>query len=311
MTCKMSSLRDMCIGRGHIYLLFSAICVALSFIPLGSAAEEADGGSKAPDPTDTIVMPDELGGISAISIDGRGTTAVLLSDRGRIITLRLHRRIDQSIAELSIVAAHPLLGQDEKPLPKHLADAEGIAPLPRGRFAVSFEGEHRIDAYTRDGRRIGPIAAPDILRRTPINRGIEALAAIDDRHLLWCIEESGECYILDGATSRLAFRSSRGDGYRVTGADAHPSGGVVILERRVSILGFSARLRHVSLDDRGAAEERTLKEWSWGEVGNLEGVALWVDRSGALRAILVEDNNFSRLQRNRLLELTLGKARAP
>jgi hypothetical protein len=257
-----------------------------------------------------MMMPEGLSGISAIEVDQEGKRATLISDRGRIYTMDLLRAADGTIASLALRSSALLLGEDDTPLPRPRNDAEGLAEIGPGRFAISFEQDHRIDIHSADGRWIGPLTRPMPALDLPKNLGIEAIAALDQGRLWWCVEETSACFLHEGDRSVLIHDANLEDGFRVTGADAHPEGGVVILERRVSLLGFSSRLRHLKPLQGGGFSSITLRTWAWGEAGNLEGVGLWVDAAGRLRAALVEDDNFSPLQGNRLYEVIID-AKAP
>ena len=258
-----------------------------------------------------MTMPHGLSGISAIEVDREGRSATLISDRGHIYSLDLQRAADGSTSSLAVRSVNSLRGADGAPLPRLQSDAEGLAEISPGRFAISFEQDHRIDIHTADGNWVGALTRPAETRESPKNRGIEAIAALEQGRLWWCVEETSACFLFEGDRSRLIYDASLDDGYHVTGADAHPDGGIVILERRVSLLGFSARLRHLKPLAGGGFSSATLHNWAWGEAGNLEGVSLWRDGAGRLRAVLVEDNNFSALQGNRLHEIILDEKAGP
>ena len=61
-----------------------------------------------------------------------------------------------------------------------------------------------------------------------------------------------------------------------------------------------------SVDD-GLIGETTLLTTPAGRFGNLEGMSLWRDGSGRLRATLVSDNNFWPVMRTQLVEFALAE----
>ena len=64
-------------------------------------------------------------------------------------------------------------------------------------------------------------------------------------------------------------------------------------------------MRRWDITDKGAINEVTLLESSTGVHDNLEGLSVWRDPTGTLRATMVSDDNFKALQRTELVEYTL------
>jgi hypothetical protein len=90
------------------------------------------------------------------------------------------------------------------------------------------------------------------------------------------------------------------------GADLGPDGRLYLLERRFHGLGgFASRLRRVVLQEGGVARGETLFQTRPGQFGNLEGLAIWRDGAGALRATLISDDNFLPVLGTELVEVRL------
>ena len=76
--------------------------------------------------------------------------------------------------------------------------------------------------------------------------------------------------------------------YMVTGADIGPDGRLYVLERMFTFGGFRSRVRSLALDGTGLRVELESRA---GRHGNLEGIAVWRDAEGRLRATMVSDDN--------------------
>jgi hypothetical protein len=103
--------------------------------------------------------------------------------------------------------------------------------------------------------------------------------------------------------------------YDITEAAGLPDGGLVILERAFGWLtGVAMRLRYIPPSDivPGAVlAGETLLEADMGyDIDNMEGVAAHVAPNGDTVLTLISDDNFNGfLQRNILLQFTLGQRR--
>ena len=71
-----------------------------------------------------------------------------------------------------------------------------------------------------------------------------------------------------------------------------------MLERDFEWLGgFRTRVRRFELGADGLDGETTLLETRFGELDNMEGIAVWQDPEGRTRVLLLSDDNFFPLQR--------------
>ena len=121
----------------------------------------------------------DFGGFSGYETNG--TTRHLLTDRGHLYTL--------SGEEISVVT---LQGIDGAPLGRRWRDAEGLVALRNGRFAISFEGRHRVDIYDgTTGVIVERLPLADEFERLGGNSGLEALALSPAGELVAIAERSG------------------------------------------------------------------------------------------------------------------------
>jgi hypothetical protein len=207
---------------------------------------------------------------------------------------------------------------------KRQADSEGLAQLPDGRFAVSFERAHIIRIY--DLNRDGPFGAAEMgprldgVVRLPENSSLEALAAMDEALLagaeggdkpftpLWLAPLNARTPV----EPRFSYPLSRG--FSLTGFDRLPDGSFVALERFYApVIGPRARLmRFAAPSGEGGAiepEELALLEPPF-PVDNFEGVSAVRTPDGATRIYIVSDNNTRAQQRTLLLAFDLVEAPA-
>lgn len=209
---------------------------------------------------------------------------------------------------------------------KEEGDSEGLAQLPDGRFAVSFERTNLIRIYdlNRDGpfgaAAMGPrLVATSALRR---NSGFEALAAFDNALVTGA--EGGE-----RATTPLwlapldaqapvppRFELPTPSGFSLTGMDRLPDGDFVAVERFYApALGPRARIVRFPAEalrgDGGVieTEELALLESPF-PVDNFESISAVAMPNGVTRLYLLSDNNGSARQRTLLLAFDVMEAAA-
>ena len=121
---------------------------------------------------------DYFGGWSAIEVRDGGAVFVAIGDNAQSYA-GLFERKDGRIVGITRRLVGALQDIDGVPFFKKssekLGDSEGIALLPEGRLAISFERDDRILIYRGD---TAIARAPDIPQAStlPENRGIEALA---------------------------------------------------------------------------------------------------------------------------------------
>lgn len=254
--------------------------------------------------------PDWFGGFSGIEVSDDGTTMTVLSDRSTLARARILRD-GGAISGIELQSAQRLRSSKGKYLMGRIMDSEGLAMAPDGSLYISFEGVSRVVHHRRDDSHARVLPRPKGFRSLHLNKALEALA-IDARGRLYTLPENapnakGEIPVWrwDGARWSQPFSLPRRGGFLPVGADFGPDGRFYLLERNFVFIGFRSRLRRWDITDQGAQNEVTLLETGTGLHDNLEGVSVWRDPAGYLRATMISDDNFKSLQRTELVEYTL------
>jgi len=205
------------------------------------------------------------------------------------------------------------------------ADSEGLAQLPDGRFAVSFERTHLIRIY--DLNRDGPFGAAQMGPRLagtedlPANASFEALASMDSA--LVTAAEGGEAPTTPMWVASLGMRTPvpahfsypLSDGFSITGMDRLPNGDFVALERFYApVIGPRARIMRFAPPSGDGGEVHpelfALLEPPF-PLDNFEGISAVRMPDGATRIYIVSDNNKNARQRTLLLAFDLIETPAP
>ena len=257
----------------------------------------------------TVWQEDDLrfGGFSAIHLSDDGLRFVAVNDRAVIVEGELTRQ-DGRITGVTTGPLTFLRDTQGERLHAPLADSEGLAVGPDGMLYISFEGGARV--RQQQGLTGAPTllpAHPDFAGMAP-NGSLEALAIGPDGALYTIPERSGRADIpfpvyrfRDGVWD-IPFDIPRVGPFLVAGADIGPDGRLYVLERDFLGIGFRSRLRRFDME---GGNEELLFESSVLTHDNLEGVSVWRDDSGALRATLVSDDNFRFLQQTEIVEYLL------
>ncbi|HVK81896.1 MAG TPA: esterase-like activity of phytase family protein [Verrucomicrobiae bacterium] len=268
---------------------------------------------------------DHFGGLSGLEVleDGR---LVAITDDGRWFEAQL--MLDESGALTGLTDARVALMRDEDGQPfenKAVGDSEGLAQLPDGRFAVSFEQRPRILIYdlNRDGPFGAASAGPRLAETSRLRRnvGLEALAVTSDGALLAGAEGLNRRRTprwvapLDAsqpAPPRIDYPLT--DGFALTSLDHLPDGGFVAVERFFApIIGARARITRFAEDALNAESETLPNVELLAEIApplavdNFEGVAAVRAPDGGVRLYIVSDDNFSDRQRTLLLAFDIAR----
>ncbi|MEP4035279.1 esterase-like activity of phytase family protein [Pseudophaeobacter sp.] len=254
--------------------------------------------------------PDWFGGFSGLELSADGSQMVVLSDRAHLVRADIHRQ-NGEIASVSLHSAQHLRSSKGRRLLGRIMDSEGLALAPDGSLFISFEGLSRVVHHQTEASRARVLPRPNDFRGLPLNKSLEALA-IDPQGRLYTLPEKvlnadGEIPVWrwNGASWSQPFALPRRGGFLPVGADFGPDGRFYLLERNFVFIGFRSRLRRWDITDQGAKNEVTLMESSTGVHDNLEGLSVWRDPTGTLRATMVSDDNFKAIQRTELVEYTL------
>lgn len=253
---------------------------------------------------------DWFGGFSALHISDNGRQMIALSDRALLVRAVV-KRDEDGITGVRITGNWPVLSSKGRPLSGRAGDSEGIAVMPDGGYYVSFEAVHRVARYRASDAQARVLPRPQAFEDLDLNGSFEALA-IDNQGRLYTMPEKSRTrngdipvYRWDGKVWSTPFvLPQRGDFLPVS-ADFGPDGRFYVLERKLSLIGFQSRLRRWQITKNGPIAEETLFTTGTGKHDNLEGLSVWRDDQGRLRATMVSDDNFMALQRTELVEYLL------
>ncbi|MDX2275008.1 MAG: esterase-like activity of phytase family protein [Hyphomonadaceae bacterium] len=254
-----------------------------------------------------------FGGWSGLEVleDGR---LIAVSDAGAWLSARL--MFDDEGKLIGLSETRMALMRDENGLPferKEDGDAEDLAQLPDGRFAVSFEQSQSIRIYdlNRDGPFGAASAGPalEAAQSLPSNAGLEALTALADGALLVGAEDRGELWRAplfgNEPAPALAARYPLQLGYALVSLDRLPDNDdVVALERFYApVIGVRTRITRIAVDSLQSDELR-VTEWARFAppllLDNFEAIATARAPGGGLRLYILSDDNFSDQQRTLL-----------
>lgn len=270
-----------------------------------------------------LIVQGGVNGLSALDVSPDARQLLAISDLGWWVRATLDYDREGRLARFAEIARGRLTDADGQPVRRPRDDAESLARLRDGRWVIGFERHHRLLLYPGDEGRQGPVGWPRPLPRppglvqAPSNGGIEALTLLPDGRLLALEEGRDEAGGLHrawlGTAQDWESRVYRSEpGFRPTGAATLPSGDVLVLERRFSVLGgFAARVVRLSAGGLDRGREIAGVELARLEppltVDNLEGIAVVPDPFGAgVLVFLVSDNNGFPLQRTLVLAFGLG-----
>jgi hypothetical protein len=258
-----------------------------------------------------------------LRVDARGERFISISDKGSWFTGRIVYR-GREMTGLDDVGAAPMLGSDGQPITaRGWFDSESIAL--DGRFV--YIGLERVNqllrfdfskGFTRARGEV--VALPPAAKKLPFNKGLEALVMVPKGFALAgtliALSERG----LDPAGNLIAFLVGgptpgqfsvrRTDNFDISDAVLLPSGDLLVLERKFSLLeGVGIRIRRIALKsvapgavvDGPSIFDADLNQ----EIDNMEGIDAHVTAEGETVLTMVSDDNFSMIQRTLLLQFKL------
>lgn len=192
-------------------------------------------------------------------------------------------------------------------------DSESLALAQDGSVYVSFERDHRLVRYGRDGFAQGTVLRfPKSEKALVHNDGIEAIEFLGDGTLLMVGEgqasdPSTAVWLLkDGQKTR--FDLPLKDGFRPTGVVRLPeSDRFILLERYYKpLLGVGTRLSYLNVSADSLTRGALLAELSPPTpIDNYEGITAHKDAQGRVIVTLVSDDNYSVLQRTLLVRFLI------
>ncbi|MGN6551733.1 MAG: esterase-like activity of phytase family protein [Pararhizobium sp.] len=245
-------------------------------------------------------------------------------DTGDWFSGRFTRDAKGRLSGLSDFRIAPILDREGQPIgSKWASDAEGTA-VRGGDILVSFERDHRIDAYALDKPQLsGPIrtlALPFPVGELRKNRGLETVALSPQDGPLagatvtvseMSLNAAGDLYagILDGP-ERGTFFVHRDGSYAVSDGDFLPNGDLLLLERTISLVdGFGVRIVRIpgaAMRPGSTVDGKVIFAAGFGaQIDNMDGLSVTRGSDGGTYLTMVSDDNSSILQRSLFLEFRL------
>lgn len=258
--------------------------------------EPIDLGPEVAEAWEVTSSDRRFGGLSALGIaDGK---FVALTDSGGVIRFARPR----SGPVPAVIAEVP--GGPRTPWLKVNRDIEAMLADPHGRgWWAAFEFAGELWLYDRDFRRtlervhVGSFSQAE-------NSGIEGMVS-DGGDLLLFAETGGKVVRLSGGTASIEqVRPARS---RISDAAAIGGGRLLVIERKLTLLGFRNRL--VELEPAAGGFRRgAVRPIPAAPLDNFEGLAV-ERRDGRLRLWLVSDDGFDKPFRTVLLAIDLEPPR--
>ena len=264
-----------------------------------------------------------FGGLSGLRLDAKGERFISFSDKGSWFTGRIVYQ-GSEMTGLADVEAAPMMGADGKPITaRGWFDSESIA-LDGSFVYIGLERVNQVlrfdfsKGFTRAPGEVVPM--PPAVRKLPFNKGLEALVFVPKglplEGTLIAMSEHGLdangnliAFLVGGPTPGQ-FSVRRTNDYDISDATLLPSGELLVLERKFSLLsGVGIRIRRIalkSLAPGAVVDGPSIFDADLGqEIDNMEGIDSYVTPEGDTVLTLVSDDNFSLIQRTLLLQFTL------
>lgn len=268
-----------------------------------------------------------FGGFSGLLFEPERSRLLAVSDAGGYLFADVEhdKGVISSLHSARLGALRDVQGR--RLLDRGLRDAESLTQ-EGGALLIGFEGVNRPYRFERgplgEPQRGVPVDVPDVVRRWPRNKGMEALASQAQHPLfgqvrLAIAERSGdktgpltEGYVLQGRTTGR-FYIRRPGHYDITDAAFLPNGDLLLLERRVFLVsGLGIRLRQIPLSAMKVSEAvgdawdgDVLMEANLSyPIDNMEGMSV-TRVNGRTLLTLISDDNYMALQRTLLLQFEL------
>ena len=234
-----------------------------------------------------------------------------ISDEGLLVRGRVRLDTAGRLSGVEGVQVRPLTDADGLPLlPKDLADAEGLAILPGGDLLVSFERDHRVWRYDRDGQWLGERGIPAFAFTE--NDGLEGIAASGD-DAFWAAGENGGLWLCLVNECRVTMAPPdvipADDDLRVTSLIVDADEGLWALMRAyhedrntntIVIARMAMGLGHPE-GQWGAYWAPLARFTAPATVDNFEGISAVRRPGGGVRLYILSDDNFNPGQRTLLL----------
>lgn len=254
----------------------------------------------------------DFGGLSGLNLTGDGQGLLAVSDRGRLIRARIERDTDGRMLSVTLDASLPLLDNRGRLATGFQGDAEALRLAQDGSLLIAFESYARVARFHLPDLRPTALNYWDRFRDIWGNTGMESLALSAEGGIMTVLETPGDSgnyrtFAYGGGLEWHRGPELPSDGaYDAVDADFGPDGQFYLLERSyVFGLGFRTRLSRYHRQGEGFAAPQVVLESARGQFGNFEGLDVWRDAQGRLRAAMISDNNFSIFRKTELAEFLL------
>ncbi|MFV3128842.1 esterase-like activity of phytase family protein [Niveispirillum sp. KHB5.9] len=263
----------------------------------------------------------DFGGLSSLRVSPDGSQFVAISDRGKRIAGRLSYDRDGNLAGAGGYSVNQLLNDEGRPLPTLFNDTEGLALIgqwPGDGWAVSMERRHSILRYppALAGSAATMLDVPAGFADLPFNSGIETLLSLPDGRLLAIAEgeekDGRHRAWVGGPDAWTEFAYQALPPFLPVDAARLPDGGILVLERRVGLMGgWGSRILHVPAADLAKAlvpggvmvGQEIARLAAPMATENYEGIDARPLAGGGVTIYLVADNNFKPIIQRTLLTL--------
>lgn len=260
-----------------------------------------------------------FGGLSGLSYlkEVGDKDLFFVSDRGQVGQFKLDQEYKPYFTSIQFISGIPWKASSKK-----IGDAESITKLKiedRNHTLISFEGYHRIMAYSNAEKNGKALPMPAEIGILQSNGGLETMEALSDGRLLLMAErptiKTKQHFAWIGSApkdnpldfSYITRLITPPEGYSPTDATELPNGDVLVLLRRFTpIDGVSAkfwRIKKSMLDSSDTITGEviaTIKPPL--SVDNMEGIAVIdVSKNGNPIIAVISDDNFNSFQRTLLL----------
>jgi hypothetical protein len=264
-----------------------------------------------------------FGGLSGLRLDSKGERFISFSDKGSWFTGCIVYQ-GTAMTGLADVEAAPMLGADGRPITaRGWFDSESIA-LDGSLVYIGLERVNQVlrfdfsKGFTRARGEVVPM--PPAVKKLPFNKGLEALVMVPKGRplagTLIALSERGLdadgnlIAFLVGGPSPGQFSVRRTDKFDISDATLLPSGELLVLERKFSLIdGVGIRIRSIplaTLAPGAVVDGPSIFEADLGdEIDNMEGIDSHLTPEGETVLTLISDDNFSMIQRTLLLQFTL------
>ena len=269
----------------------------------------------------SLASPDPyFGGFSGLSLSEDCSRLLAVNDHGRWLSARLRYDRDGTLTGIDRPELEVMRDARKRPLlKKYPGDAEALARIGPGTYAVGFESHTRVAEFDLGKNGLTApyriVTSPKAMAEGPENGEIESLGLLaKGRHKGFYIAISERNYDGDGnirgwlwrGKTTVPFSVRRHADYDVTDLTVLPDGNVLILERRYvtgALPGMALRRFDPQAVTAGATVEPTLLfegSYSAYRIDNMEGLAVCT-RDDAMRLTLISDNNFNPILQSTLL----------